>query len=197
MNTVTISNSKEAKFQDLIRPHKAMLKGLAYKMTRNSEDAEDLVQETYFRAYRFLDKFQEGTNFKAWIFRILTNSYITIVRKKSRLPQVLRYDLLEDYYLYDNIDYSKDHSPKLQKTDAISDMLYDDEVKKALETLPADFRRVVLLCDIEGFSYKEIEEMEEIPLGTVMSRIYRGRKLLQKSLFSYAKRRGFVKKMAS
>lgn len=197
MNAITVSITKEEKFKDLIRPHKAMLKGLAYKMTRNLEDAEDLVQETYFRAYRFLDKFQEGTNFKAWIFRILTNSYITIVRKNSRLPKVLSYDSLEDYFLYDNIDYSKDNTLKSQKTDVFSEIHYDDEVKKALETLPEDFRRVILLCDIEGFSYKEIEEMEEIPLGTVMSRIYRGRRLLQKSLLSYAKRTGYVKTLVN
>ncbi|MCC7429639.1 sigma-70 family RNA polymerase sigma factor [bacterium] len=189
---VATNKLREAKFKELIAPHNKLLQGMALKMTKNPEDAGDLIQDTFFKAYRFFDSFEEGTNFRAWIFKIMTNSYITFYRKKAKQPKMLSYDVLEDFFLYDNLDYNH-YSTRKVNADLVYEKIYDDDIKKALDTLPEQFRSVILLCDIEGLSYKEIEEIQGIPLGTVMSRIFRGRKILQKSLLKYAKEKGFIK----
>lgn len=163
----------------------------AMHYTKNSEEAEDLVQETYLRAYRFFDKFEDGTNFKAWISRILTNTFINNYRKKIRSPQPIQLDKV-DFFIADNVKFSEDDFAKNAFEDDTFDRLFDDEVNRALENLNENFRQIIVLADVEGLSYKEIARKAEIPLGTVMSRLFRARKILQKSLRRYAKNKGYV-----
>ncbi len=163
----------------------------ALRMTRNSADAEDLVQETYLRAYRGFGNFAEGTNLRAWLFRILTNTYINRYRAKQRRPQETDLAEVQDLYLYKRI--SGIDAASLSAEDTLFDLFTDDEVKAALEELPESFRLPVLLADVEGFSYKEIAEMLEIPVGTVMSRLHRGRKAMHKALVDFATERGLIR----
>jgi len=166
------------------------LYGAAMRMTRNRSDAEDLVQETYLRAYRGFAGFQEGTNLKAWLYRILTNSYINTYRKKQREPQIVDGpEDVDDWYLYDRLG---GRSVEESAETAVLDTIPDQAVKDAVESLPERFRLPVLLADVEGFSYKEIAEIMDTPIGTVMSRLHRGRKALEKALWETAKERGFV-----
>ena len=162
----------------------------ALRMTRNSADAEDLVQETYLRAYRGFGNFAEGTNLRAWLFRILTNTYINRYRAKQRRPQETELGEVEDLYLYKRISGIDVASRSAE--DTLFDLFTDDEVKAALEDLPESFRLPVLLADVEGFSYKEIAEILEVPIGTVMSRLHRGRKAMQKALIDFASERGLL-----
>jgi RNA polymerase sigma-70 factor (ECF subfamily) len=154
----------------------------ALRMSRNPEDAEDLVQETYLRALRALDQFQEGTNLRAWLFKILTNAFINQYRRRSRAPRSESIDDVEDFYLYqhliDNGLQSSSPDPEIE----VLERLVDEDIVKALEDLPEQFRQVVLLADVEGFSYREIAEILDIKIGTVMSRLHRGRRRLQKAL---------------
>jgi RNA polymerase sigma-70 factor (ECF subfamily) len=159
-------------------------------MTRNQNDAEDLVQDTLCKSYRARYQYQRNTNIRAWIFRILVNTYITSYRKAIRQPQKISYDDLEEFYLYKKLDETISFQ-QMTKEDFLENY-FEDEVKHALENLPYQFRLVVLLCDVEGFSYNEICKIIDAPLGTVMSRIYRGRKLLQRSLWNYAKKRSYI-----
>jgi RNA polymerase sigma-70 factor (ECF subfamily) len=159
-------------------------------MTRNRSDAEDLVQETYLRAYRSYATFEEGTNLRAWLFRILTNTFINTYRAKQRRPQETDLGDMEDLYLYRRIGQVNPASVSAE--DQLLDLFTDDEVKAALEELPEAFRLPVLLADVEEFSYKEIAEMLDIPIGTVMSRLHRGRKAMHKRLFDFAQARGLV-----
>jgi RNA polymerase sigma-70 factor (ECF subfamily) len=158
----------------------------ALRMTRNPSDAEDLVQETYLRAYRGFGGFQEGTNLKAWLYRILTNTYINTYRAKKRRPDETELDEVEDLYLYRRIGGLEAAMAGRSAEDELLDRFTDTEVKEAIESLPDNFRLAVLLADVEGFSYKEIADIIEIPIGTVMSRLHRGRKALQKRLYEYA-----------
>jgi RNA polymerase sigma-70 factor (ECF subfamily) len=162
----------------------------ALRMTRNRSDAEDLVQETYLRAYRGYGNFEEGTNLRAWLFRILTNTYINSYRSKQRRVQETDLNDVEDLYLYRriaNVDLASRSAE-----DTLFELFTDDEVKAALESLPESFRLPVLLADVEEFSYKEIAEMLSIPIGTVMSRLHRGRKAMHKALADYATERGLL-----
>jgi RNA polymerase sigma-70 factor (ECF subfamily) len=153
-------------------------------MTNNPADAEDLVQETYMKAWRFWESFESGTNIKAWLFRILKNSYINRYRKEVREPDSVEYD---DAYSM------SDATPEANAGRGIAfDTMLDDEITSALAALPVEFRTVVILCDIEGLTYEEVAEFMETPLGTVRSRLHRGRKLLRMSLEDYARRRGLV-----
>ena len=161
----------------------------ALRMTRSEADAEDLVQETYIRAFRFREQFTPGTNLKAWLFRILTNTFINSYRKKQREPVTVQDDEIEDWYLYDRLGAS---GVEASAEAEVLDRLPDEEVQRALEALPEGFRMAVLLADIEGFSYKEIAEILDIPIGTVMSRLHRGRKALQKALWETMRERGLV-----
>jgi RNA polymerase sigma-70 factor, ECF subfamily len=163
-------------------------------MTRNRSDAEDLVQETYLRAYRSYHTFDSGTNLRAWLFRILTNTYINAYRAKQRRPVEDDLGDVEDLYMYKrigNIEASR------SAEDTLFDMFTDDEVKQALEDLPENFRLPVLLADVEDFSYKEIAEILDIPMGTVMSRLHRGRKAMQKRLIDFATERGLLARTPS
>ncbi len=162
----------------------------AMRMTRNRSDAEDLVQEAYLRAYRGYGSFEEGTNLRAWLFRILTNTYINTYRAKQRRPQETELNEVEDLYMYRRIS-GVDVAARSAE-DTLFDLFTDDEVKAALENLPESFRMPVLLADVEDFSYKEIAEMLDIPMGTVMSRLHRGRKAMQKALIDFATERGML-----
>ncbi len=162
----------------------------ALRMTRNGADAEDLVQETYLRAYRSFGSFQDGTNLRAWLFRILTNTFINTYRAKQRRPQETELADVEDLYMYRRLDTLNQAARSAE--DQLFDLFTDVEVKAALEELPHNFRIPVLLADVEGFSYKEIAEMLDIPIGTVMSRLHRGRKAMQKMLMDFAQARGLT-----
>ncbi len=164
----------------------------ALRMTRNSADAEDLVQETFLKAYRSFRTYEEGSNLRAWLYRILTNTFINTYRAKQRRPMETDLDDVEDLYLYRRLGSMETALAARSAEDTMFELFTDDEVKTALEDLPENFRLPVLLADVEGFSYKEIAEMLEIPIGTVMSRLHRGRKAMQKALFEFARARGLV-----
>jgi len=181
-----------ATFADQAMAHAPQLYAAALRMTRNQADAEDLVQETYLRAYRGFAGYQEGTNLRAWLFRILTNAYINIYRAKQRRPKESDLADVEDLYLYRRLGGLDAALAGRSAEDTLMEMLTDDEVKRALEDLPENFRLPVLLADVEGFAYKEIAEMMDIPIGTVMSRLHRGRKAMHKSLYEYAHARGLA-----
>jgi RNA polymerase sigma-70 factor (ECF subfamily) len=176
-------------FEQQTLPHMEVLYNYALRMTGNREDANDLLQETFLKAYRFWDKFEQGTNLRAWLFRIMKNTYINLYRKEAKEPDKVDYDEIEGYY---NLirDQNSDDNDLQEK---MFGQLLDDDVSKALESLPEEFRTVVILCDIEGLAYEEISEFLQIPVGTVRSRLHRGRKLLYAALYDYAKNRGFIK----
>jgi RNA polymerase sigma-70 factor (ECF subfamily) len=163
----------------------------ALRMTRSEADAEDLVQETYIRAFRFREQFTPGTNLKAWLFRILTNTFINTYRRRQTQPEFTELDGVDEFSLYKRMSDLKTSSGAGNPETEFLDGLVDTEVKDALGDLPEKFRQVVLL-DVEGFSYKEIAEMLDIPIGTVMSRLHRGRKFLQKRLLDLAQQRGIA-----
>lgn len=168
----------------------ASLFSTARRLTGNQSDAEDLVQETYLRAYRSYASFSEGTNLRAWLFRILTNAHINRYRAKQRRPDETELDDLEDFYLYKRL---KDPSSFGQSAeDELLSTFSEAEVTAAVEALPEQYRITVLLADVEGFAYKEIAEILDVPIGTVMSRLHRGRKSLEKELYSFAVSRGLV-----
>ncbi len=179
-----------ARFADEAMEHMPALYTAALRMTRKPADAEDLVQETYLKAYRSFDSFTEGTNLKAWLYRILTNTYINSYRAAKRRPEVSDVEDVEDLYLYHRLAPG-DGSGRSAEEEALAGFT-DDEVKEAIEALPEAFRIAVLLADVEGFSYKEIAEITDVPIGTVMSRIHRGRRALQKTLAGFAQTRGLV-----
>ena len=182
----------QAEFADLAMPFMSGLYAAALRMTRNPADAEDLVQETYLRAFRGFGGFREGTNLKAWLYKILTNTYINIYRAKKRRPDEQTLDELEDFSLYRRIGgleaVAADRSPETEVLESIP----EESIKQAIEDLPEQFRMAVLLADVEGFSYKEIAEIMDVPIGTVMSRLHRGRKQLQRRLWDLALERGLV-----
>lgn len=161
--------------------HAESLYSTALRMTRNESDAEDLVQETYLRAYRGFDGFAEGTNLRAWLFRILTNTFINRYRAKQRRPQETDLGDVEDLYLYRRLP-----SLSVGAEDELLSLFPAAEVREAMEGLPENFLLPVLLSDVEGFTYKEISGILDIPIGTVMSRLHRGRKALQEALYRYA-----------
>lgn len=177
-----------ARFSELTMEYMPALYAAAMRMTRNPSDAEDLVQETYLRAYRGFEGFREGTNLKAWLYRILTNTFINTYRAKKRRPDQVDLDDVEDFYLFRRLGGLEGAAANRTAETEVLDALPDAEVKEALESLPEQFRMAVILADIEGFSYKEIAEILDVPIGTVMSRIHRGRKQLQKRLWDYAER---------
>ena len=164
----------------------------ALRMTRNRSDAEDLVQETYIKGWRSFHTFQEGTNLRAWLFRIMTNTYINIYNAQKRKGTEVELDDVEELFLYKRLGSIDQSQLSSSAEDQMLELFSDDEVKNALEELPEDFRMPVLLSDVDGFSYKEISEMLEIPIGTVMSRLHRGRKAMQKMLYEYARERGLI-----
>lgn len=178
-------------FEREVMQHLDALYRTALRMTRNQQDAEDLVQETSLRAYRFLDKFQPGTNLRAWLFKILTNTYINRYRKASNEPRVDSIDDTEEFALYNHLDTeaaSRGGSVEAQ----VLDRFAEEDIKKAIEALPPQYRMTVLLADVEGFSYNDIAEITNVKKGTVMSRLFRGRRLLQKALIDQARAAGFA-----
>jgi RNA polymerase sigma-70 factor, ECF subfamily len=179
-------------FADQAEPFMAPLYTAALRMTRNPADAEDLLQETFLRAFRGFGGFAEGSNLKAWLYRILTNTYINQYRAKQRRPDETDLGEQEDLFLFRNLGGLEAARAGRSAEDELMDMFTDNEVRQAIEDLPENFRIPVLLADVEGFSYKEIAEMLEIPIGTVMSRLHRGRKALQKALYGYASTRGLT-----
>jgi len=178
-----------ARFERDVVPLLPNLYSAALRLTRNPSDAEDLVQETYLRAYRGFGGFEEGTNLRAWMYRILTNTFINAYRKKQREPITVRDDEIEDWFLYDRLGQA---GVEASAESEVLDRLPDEDVQRALEDLPEGFRMAVLLADVEGFSYKEIAEILDVPIGTVMSRLHRGRKALQKALWETVRERGLV-----
>ncbi len=182
-----LEQQKQIEFQQEAIQHINALYNYALHLTMNPDDAKDLVQETYLKAYKFFGSFEKGTNCKAWLFKILKNNYINKFRKNSREPGKVDYDLIKDFY----------HSIKAAQSDS-EDLnsgyfksLMHDEVYQALQSLPDEFKEVIQLCDIEGFTYEEIANMVESPIGTVRSRLYRGRKLLRSKLNDFAKKYGY------
>jgi len=176
-------------FEELAFTYMDSIYSTALRLTRNTADAEDLVQDTYLRAFRFFNSFQPGTNFKAWIFKILTNTFINHYRKKSRTPQQVQFDKVE--FMVKNEDVPE--TPEWTGFDeAKYGELFDDSVLGALTKLSDDFRMVVLLADVERFSYKDIARIIDKPIGTVMSRLFRGRRILQRTLEEYAREEGYL-----
>ena len=182
----------QAKFAEQAMEFMPSLYTAALRMTRNPADAEDLVQETYLKAYRGFEGFQEGTNLKAWLYRILTNTFINSYRAKKRRPAESDLEDVEELYLYHRLGGLEAVAAGRSAEDQVLEQGTDAEVKEALESLPEQFRIAVLLGDVEGFTYKEIAEILDIPIGTVMSRLHRGRKALQKRLYDFGHDRGLV-----
>jgi RNA polymerase sigma-70 factor (ECF subfamily) len=184
------SSDLEIRFEAEALPLLPGLYSSAFRLTRNAADAEDLVQETFLRAYRGFHQFQEGTNLKAWLYRILMNTFINSYRKKQREPRTISDDEVEDWYLYSRM---ADEGLEPSAETSVIESLPDEDVQEALQSLPEQFRTAVLLADVEGFSYKEIAEITGVPIGTVMSRLHRGRKALEKRLWDVVKERGLVR----
>lgn len=180
----------EERFEREALPFMSELYAAAVRMTRNPADAEDLLQEAYLRAYRAFASFQEGTNLRAWLYRILTNAFINTYRKRQREPQTVSDDELEDWYLYDKLGMD---AAEVSAEATVLENLPDQDVQDALASLPEQFRLAVLLADVEGFSYKEIAQIVDIPIGTVMSRLHRGRRALEKRLWNVMRERGVVR----
>jgi RNA polymerase sigma-70 factor (ECF subfamily) len=192
VRAVGLSEEAQERFVEEALPLLDSLYGAALRMTRNPADAEDLVQETMLRAYRAFERFEPGTNLKAWLFRILTNAYINVYRKRRREPQKVSQEQVEDFDLYQEL---KDHDPSFDETPEtiVLDNLVDSDILEAIEDLPEQFRLAVVLSDIEGFSYAEMAEIMDVPMGTVMSRLHRGRRALRKRLWELARERGIVR----
>lgn len=181
----------ETPFEQEVMPHIHTLFGAALRLTRSSSEAEDLVQETYLKAFRSFSQFEVGTNCKAWLFRILTNTFINKYRRKVKEREILDNEFRSTGANENETSdhFGKGHTPESD----MADRFLSDEVLKALERVPIDFRLVVVLSDIYGYSYKEIAKRVTIPIGTVMSRLFRGRRLLQDQLFDYAVKEGVIK----
>jgi RNA polymerase sigma-70 factor (ECF subfamily) len=187
-----LTSEDKHRFEEEALPLLDSLYAGALRMTRNPADAEDLVQDTMVRAYRAFNRFEPGTNLKAWLFRIMTNAYINTYRKKQREPQKVSQDDVEEFDLYQEL---KNRNPEYEATPEtlVLDSLVDSDILEAIDELPEQFRMAVVLSDIEGFSYAEMAEIMDVPMGTVMSRLHRGRKALQKRLWEIAREQGIVK----
>jgi RNA polymerase sigma-70 factor (ECF subfamily) len=189
------AEQRRSRFERDALPFLDQLYAAAMRMTRNPADAEDLVQETYVKAFAAFHQFEEGTNLKAWLYRILTNTFINTYRKRQRQPQQSATETIEDWQLAAAESHS---STGLRSAEMEAlDHLPDSDVKEALQRLPEDFRLAVYLADVEGFSYKEIADIMGTPIGTVMSRLHRGRRGLQRLLSDYARDRGMVRASAN
>ncbi|MEQ9299977.1 MAG: sigma-70 family RNA polymerase sigma factor [Cyclobacteriaceae bacterium] len=181
------SREKVEVFDQEFMPHINSMYNFAYRLTFDEDDSKDLVQDTYLKAYRFIDSFERGTNAKAWLFRILKNSFINDFRKKSKQPAKVDYQEVESYYNSDDVDVPITTDLRV---DSLKDMI-GDEITIALNSLAVDFRTVIILCDLEGFTYEEMAKILDIPIGTVRSRLHRARNLLKEKLQTYAQSMGY------
>lgn len=201
MSTETLQDEQEAKRQNYsetekseifdteFMPHVDSMYSFAYRLTFDSDDAKDLVQDTYMKAFRFINSFQRGTNAKAWLFRILKNSFINEFRKKSKQPAKVDYNEVEQFY---NSDDAGENITTDLRVETVQHMI-GDEISGALNAIPVDFRTVIILSDLEGFTYEEMAKILDIPIGTVRSRLHRARNMLKGKLAEYAKEMGFNK----
>lgn len=178
---------KDRVFENEFLPHVDSMYNFAYRLTLSEDDAKDLVQETFLKSYRFIESFQQGTNAKAWLFRILKNSFINDFRKKSKEPAKVDYQEVESYYNSDEVDEPITSDLRVE---TVQHMI-GDEVSVALNALDVDFRTVIILCDLEGFKYEEMAKILDIPIGTVRSRLHRARNLLKAKLQKYANEMGY------
>ena len=183
-------NPEQERFEKEFLPHLEALHSFAFHLAYNEDDADDLVQETFLKAFRFIDKYEEGTNAKAWLFKILKNAYINQYRKESKKPVKVDYDEVAVYQEEEDGQISS----YFDLREEIFDNMIGDEVSIALNSLQEDFRTVIWLCDIEGFSYEEIAKITEIPIGTVRSRLFRARNMLKEKLKTYASSIGYKDK---
>jgi RNA polymerase sigma-70 factor, ECF subfamily len=183
--------SLDERFEREAIPFMPEMYAAAMRLTRNPSDAEDLVQETFLRAYRGFGGFEPGTNLRAWLYRILTNAYINTYRKRQREPQTVSDEEVPEWYLYEKLG---GEGAEASAEARVLESLPDQDVQDALADLPEQFRLAVLLADVEGFSYKEIAEILDIPMGTVMSRLHRGRRALEKRLWDVMRERGLVRR---
>ena len=181
---------KDKLFEKELLQHLSSLYNFAFSLTSNQDDADDLVQETFLKAYKFLNSYQSGTNAKAWLFRILKNSFINDYRKASKEPPKVDYQEVESYYNSDDVDVKMTTDLRV---DAVNGMM-GDEVAMALNNLDVDYRTIIILCDLEGFKYEEMAKILDIPIGTVRSRLHRARQLLKEQLFEYSQKMGFTKR---
>jgi len=182
------------KFEKEILIHLDVIFSAALKMTGNRMEAEDLVQETLLRAFRFIDKFKTGTNCKAWLFKIMTNLYINRYNRQKSLPRAISFDEVEDFYLYRKLNSTFYIGNSDFDANWIFTNLLDDDIQNLLLELPEDFRITVVLCDIQGFSYEETARITGVKMGTVKSRLFRARRKLQKGLYEWAKTNGYLPK---
>ena len=178
-------------FEEEFLPHADALKTFAYHLTYNESDADDLVQEAYLKSYRFIDKYLVGTNAKAWLFKILKNEFINRYRKKAKRPTAVDY---EEIISYHDQEEANPYSSYVDLRVEIYQAMMGDEITIAINGLPVDFRTVILLCDIEGFTYEEISKIIDIPIGTVRSRLHRARNMLKEKLKTYAAQYGYKDK---
>src|SRR6478752_2070177 len=188
-NTLS-KEEKDRRFEAELMPVIGPLYNFAFRLTLDEDDANDLVQETYLKAYRFFDYFEQGTNAKAWLFRILKNSFINDFRKKSKQPSKVDYQEVESFYNSDDVDENITTDLRLE---SVQEMI-GDEVANALNSLAVDFRTIIILCDLEGFTYEEMSKILDIPIGTVRSRLHRARNLLKEKLKEYAGTLGYKEK---
>ena len=186
-NVSHTDSGKNAKFVKDFMPLLKSLYNFAYRLTLDEDDANDLVQDTYMKAFRFYDTFEQGTNSKAWLFRILKNSFINEYRRKAKQPGKVDYQTVEAYYNSDDVDELI--TPDL-RVESVQDMI-GDEISRALNSIDADFRLAIILCDIEGFTYEEMAKILDIPIGTVRSRLHRARQMLKEKLANYAQGLGY------
>lgn len=195
MNTPSVTselNSKQqrdTRFEKEMLIYAAALYNFAFRLTLDEDDANDLVQDTFLKAYRFYDSYQPDTNAKAWLYRILKNTFINEYRRKSKAPVKVDYQEVESFYNSDDIDEQITND---LRTESVQDLI-GDEVANALNRLDVDFRTAIILCDLEGFTYEEMAKILDIPIGTVRSRLHRARNLLKENLYEYAKSMGYVR----
>lgn len=185
------AQQRRSLFEEQALPYMDQLYAAAMRLTRNPSDAADLVQETYVKAFQAFDSFQQGTNLKAWLYRIQTNTFINQYRKNQRSPYQGTIDELEDWQLGGAESLTQSRTTRSAEAEAL-DHLPDSAVKDALQSIPEDFRMAVYFADVEGFSYQEIADIMKTPVGTVMSRLHRGRRLLRERLADYARERGIA-----
>lgn len=188
-------NTTKLRFDEIFElellPHADALNTFAYHLTYNDADANDLVQEAFLKAYRFIDKYEVGSNAKAWLFKILKNAFINNYRKKSKQPTKVDYEEIVSYHDGEN---DTNYASYMDLREEMFQHMMGDEVTIAINKLPVDFRTVILLCDIEGFTYEEISKIIDIPIGTVRSRLHRARNLLKATLHDYAVEMGYEDK---